>query len=113
MTRRTSTRLLIVVGLIAIVVVAFGLLLDDAAPIDYYRDTGPNEIVVGAESAPSLWSRVTSVVESDTQVVVNVRSVRAPVASAGGVAEFTVELTAPLGTRQVIDGRNHSVVPPR
>lgn len=81
------------------------LALDVRAPLTYYYVLDDTHIVVGAGTEPSLWSRVTSVVESPTSVTVVVRSVRAPVASTGGdPTEWTVSLASPLAGRSVIDG---------
>lgn len=113
MKRRALRRVAVSVAVVAVIVVALGVLLEDTAPIDYYRLTGPSDLVVGAEAGPALWARVAGVVETDTQVIVTVKGVRAPIPSTGSIVELTVHLSEPLGTRNVLDGRSPTPVPPQ
>ena len=104
MLRRLRIPLLILGVFLALGVLACAS-LDTAAPIDYYRVVGEDTIVVGAGTGPTLWPRITSVSETASEVVVDVRSVRAPVPSTGmQVTELTVTLRQPLGDRRIVDG---------
>jgi hypothetical protein len=102
--------------LVAALVLAAGagvfVALDRPDPIDYYRLVGDRTIVVGTLTGVATWSRVSSVTETPTSVVVAVRSFRFPVpAPAAGIPiEYVVTLEAPLGDRTVVDATTGAAV---
>jgi hypothetical protein len=103
--------------LVAALVLAAGagvfVALDRPDPIDYYRLVGDRTIVVGTITGVATWSRVSSVTETPTSVVVAVRSFRFPVpATAAGIPiEYVVTLESPLGDRTVLDASTGGAVP--
>jgi hypothetical protein len=87
--------------------------LDRAAPIEYYRLVGDRTIVVGTITGVATWSRVSSVTETPTSVVVAVRSFDIPFVPRSGVGlpiEYVVTLEAPLGDRTVVDASTGAAV---
>ena len=107
---KLATVIVVVVALVVGVVSLIGL--DGTASLVYYRsDYGPT-LVVGAQTGPALWTRVTSVVETSTSVTITVRSVSAPLPSSNStLTPVQVVLSAPLGDRAVTDGSDGSPVP--
>lgn len=88
-----------------LVVVMLLYLGDGRTTIPTYRLVGDRTLVLNAQTGATLWARVTSVVETDTSVTVNVSSVGLPGPQTGtSLSELTVELKQPLGSREVIDG---------
>lgn len=99
--RRLGVAILIVV----IVAGGFWLLLDRPWDIETYRSADDHTILVTTSSGWLDWTRVTSVEETPTSVVINMRSFRLPLPGTGGLAtEYTVTLHEALGDRRVVDG---------
>ena len=94
----------IVLVVVALVLGSLGFLLDSAAPVDFFKIGDGNSLLLGVGTGPSLSTRVTAVMETDTSVTVTVRSIRAPLPSTGEqVTDVSVTLGRPLGDRTVID----------
>lgn len=106
--RRWAVVLVIVVAVIGLILVGF----DRPAPIHYYRTINDYAIAVGTITGPNTWTRVTGVSETDSQIIVDVKSMTAPLPGTGGddIYELTVLLAQPIGTRAVIDGNTGLVV---
>ena len=107
---RVAAGVIVVGGLIA--GVSF-VALDRPDPIDYYRLVGDQTIVVGALTGQATWSRVSSVTETPTSVVVAVRSFDIPFvprAEGGLLIEYVVTLDSPLGDRTVLDASTGAAV---
>src|SRR5690242_3269643 len=64
----------IVLALAVVSAVAAARLLDQPAPIAYYRVVDDRTIVVGADSGPGAWVRVTSVIETPAAVTISMSS---------------------------------------
>lgn len=87
--------------------------LDRASRIHYYRLIGDRTLVVGTITGPGSWTRVGSVTETPTSVVVAVRSFDYPFLPRSGVGvpiEFVLTLNEPLGERAVVDASDGYVV---
>jgi hypothetical protein len=87
--------------------------LDRAAPIDYYRLVGDRTIVLGALTGQVTWTRVSSVTETPTSVVVAVQSFRIQFGPGTGAAfpiELVLTLAAPLDGRTVVDAATGAAV---
>jgi hypothetical protein len=104
--------------LVAALVLAAGagvfVALDRPDPIDYYRLVGDRTIVVGSITGRGAWTRVSSVTETPTSVVVAVRSFDIPFvprAEGGLPIEYVVTLDSPLGDRTVLDASTGGAVP--
>lgn len=105
---------LVAAGVVAAAGAVFAV-MDRPAPLDYYRLVGDRTIVVHTITGRATWTRVSSVSESPTSVVVTVRSFRIPFVPASGVGipiEFVITLEAPLGDRTVVDAATGAAVRP-
>ncbi|HWP64133.1 MAG TPA: hypothetical protein VNO86_11750 [Candidatus Binatia bacterium] len=110
---RRRRRWIVATGIVAAAVALFAV-SDRADPLDYYRPVGDRIIVVGTITGAATWTRVSSVTETPSEVVVAVRSFRVPFVPASGVGipiEFVITLGAPLGERTVIDASDGHAVP--
>lgn len=102
----------VVVGIIAIVVAAWLVFVakNYATVVGPYQVIDPQTIVVEAVGAPRGWTRVTSVVESATEVRITVQVwdwLPGPGTGYGVRVQLTVHLSQPLGDRRVTDGEGH------
>jgi hypothetical protein len=73
----------------------------------YYRVVDDSTIAVGTTTGPREWTRVTSVSESDSAIMIEIKSLSVPFVAGTGVGrdvELTVQLSSPLGERVVQDG---------
>jgi len=107
---RVAARVVVAAGLTAGLVFAA---LDRAEPIEYYRLVGDRTLVVGTTTATLTWTRVSSVTETPTSVVVAVRSFRIQFGPGTGAAfpiELVVTLAAPLDGRTVVDASTGAAV---
>ena len=103
-----------VVVILAIALVAFVAinLLDRPALITYARLLDEQTLALGTVTGSGTWTRVTQVRETPDEVVVAVSSLSAPVPGAGDdLAELTVHLAEPIGTRRVVDANTGADVP--
>jgi hypothetical protein len=105
---------LVVVLLLMMGVIALAAVLDQRAPIVYYRVVDDHALTVGAGTGPSLWARVTSVTETKSSVTIGASNVRLPLPSTNDqVVELAISLSEPLGERTVIDASSGLAIPPR
>jgi hypothetical protein len=94
------------VALVVVTLVAAGtwLVLDRPWDIESYRVVDDHTLVVTTSSGWLDWTRVTSVTESTSSVVISLRKFRLPLPGTGGPAtDFTVTLREPIGGRAVVD----------
>jgi hypothetical protein len=107
---RVVAGVIVAAGLTAGVVFAA---LDRPEPIAYYRLVGDRTLVVGTTTATATWTRVSSVTETPTTVVVAVRSFRiqlGPGTAALIPIEFVLTLERPLDGRTVVDASTGAAV---
>lgn len=98
--KRLSAALLVV----ALVAGGVFLVLDRPWDIQSYRVVDDHTLLVTTPSGWLDWTRVTSVTEKASSVVISMRSFRLPLPGTGGAAtDFTVTLRDPIGGRQVVD----------
>lgn len=95
--------------LIAIALLALGTfrLLDQPLELASYRSVDPRTLVVVGFGAQRAWTRITGLTETDAAVTITVNSFvfqPFPGTSAAYRIETEVRLSAPLGSRVVIDG---------
>jgi hypothetical protein len=108
--KRLSAALLIV----ALLAGGAFLVLDRPWDIESYRVVDDHTLVVTTSSGWLDWTRVTSVTENATSVVVSMRSFRLPLPGTGGAAtDFTVTLRDPIGGRGVVDSSTGLPIPRR
>jgi len=109
---------LIVAAIVSVAAVVLALsnatVLVGAYPwFESYRPVDAHTIVLTVAVAPRSWTRVTSVVESSTDVVIKVESLAWPIPLPGTneaeLRELTVTLTDDLATRVVRDARGQVV----
>jgi hypothetical protein len=113
--RRWLIRILVVLAvLVAVGAVGF-LSVRDAGhvePIEYYRLVEPDTIAIGTHTGEAVWTRVADVTETESGVLVVVKTWMIPFIMRPGIGypiELTVILDGPLGDRVVIDGRLREV----
>ena len=112
MTTRQRLKRWLVIGLLAAaVVVALGIIgykaLDQPSWIYYYRVADEQHLLLGTISGPGANVRVTDVVETPETVTITVSTFLFEIGATSGVGypyESEATLSAPLGTRSVIDG---------
>ena len=98
--------LLVLAAVAVLVAVALGgLALDRPSAIHGYKQIDERTIAVQTIGGPSTWTRLGSIVESSSAVTVELRSLRMPFAAGSGddLTWVAVNLSTPLGDRQVID----------
>jgi hypothetical protein len=82
-------------------------------PIEYYRLMEPDTIAIGTYTgAKPVWTRVADVTETESGVLIVVKTWMIPPFMRPGIAysiELTVILDGPLGDRVVLDGRLREV----
>jgi len=106
-------RWLIAAAVVVAAVWALVAVYDRAQPLDYYRLVGDRTIIVGTITGRGTWTRVSSVTETPTSVVVAVRSLPIPFVPAAGVGiriEFVITLETPLRDRTVVDAATGAAV---
>jgi hypothetical protein len=97
-------RLLLALIIVTLVAGGTWLVLDRPWDIESYRVLDDHTLVVTASSGWLDWTRVTSVTESTSSVVISLSSFRLPLPGTGGAAtDFTVTLRDPIGGRAVVD----------
>lgn len=109
---RWRRRWIVATGVVVAAAALFAV-SDRADPLDYYRPVGDRIIVVGTITGRGTWTRVSSVTETPTSVVVAVRSFHIPFVPASGVGipiEFVLTLAAPLDGRTVVDASTGAAV---
>ena len=96
---------------LAVVVLVIGAAavrsLDSASWISYYRVLDEHTVVLGTDTGPGAWTRVTSVVETPSTVTITVSSFLVqlgPGTAVGVPVESTATLRDPIASRIVIDG---------
>lgn len=97
----------VVVALVAVLVFTGYRLLDSATWIYYYRAVDAQTLLVGTDSGPGAWVRVTNVTETPTTVTITVSSLfiqLGPGTAEGVPYESIAKLRDPLGSRTVVDG---------
>jgi hypothetical protein len=83
-------------------------------PISWYRLDAPDMLSIEVTTGLDEWTRITSVDETDSSVVIVVKSSSfavGPQASVGKRTELLVRLKAPLAGRRVVDGTDQPVPP--
>ena len=75
-------------------------------PADSYRVVDADTIAVTGTTGQGQWTRITNVIETDSDVRIAIRSLRGPgtYADVGYPIVWTVDLARPLGDRVVQDG---------
>jgi hypothetical protein len=113
--RRWLTRILAALAvLVAVGAVGFLSVRDEGhvEPIEYYRLVEPDTIAIGTHTGEAVWTRVADVTETESGVLVVVKTWMIPFIMRPGIGypiELTVILDGPLGDRVVIDGRLREV----
>ena len=107
--RRVPTWI-VIAGSLFIVVAVVGGAYVLATPgvvrfLDDYQVVGDDTLLVATVTGTLEWTRVTSVVETSSEVSIEVRSNPWPLpqSSEGHATTLTVNLEEPLGSRRVID----------
>jgi hypothetical protein len=94
--RHWLTRILVVLAvLVAVGAVGFLLVPDDVEPIEYYRLVEPDTIAIGTYTGGAVWTRVTDVTETESGVLIVVKSRRFPFIMGPAIA-YPIELTVIL-----------------
>ena len=112
MTRRQRVKRWVVIAVsAAAIVVVLGVIgykaLDQPSWIYYYRVADEQHLLVGTISGPGANVRVTDVVETSQTVTITVSTFLLEFGAVSGVGypyESEATLSAPLGSRSVIDG---------
>ena len=90
-------------------------LLDQPLALESYRLVDPQTVVVAGYGTTSAWTHVTGIAESEATVTISVNSFEItgflPHTDEADRIEIEVRLTAPLGSRAVIDGSTGLSVP--
>jgi hypothetical protein len=107
--RRWARRSLMVVGLVALVAVAWLVLVakNYSTPISSYRVVDDRTIVVQVTGGHLSWCRLTSTVETAADIRVSAECLDwlpGPGTALGVFYELTVRLSQPLNNRVVKDG---------
>ena len=109
---RAPRRRAIVLVLLVVLAIVSVRLADRPMPIDSYRLLGPATIGIETITGPGSWTRISGVSESPTSITISVSSLTAPLpgTDVGQFLELIVKLSAPLGTRPLIDGSSGETV---
>jgi hypothetical protein len=107
---RSRFRFLVGFVVVAVVVALALRQLDRPQPIYAYRVIDARTIGIETETGSAMWSRVTSVTETESSVTVTVSAFGGLPSNTGQTTELRVELKAPLGDRSVIDGTTGKAV---
>jgi methyl coenzyme M reductase alpha subunit len=95
------------VGVVIVLVVGAGIrACDHPAAIYYFHTVDQHTLVVGTDTGPWSWTRVTGVSETPTTITVWVSSLELPLpgADARHVVELVVKLHDPIGNRAEVAG---------
>ena len=108
-----SKRRWLVVGLVAVSVLAVIRWQDRAGPFLSYQLVDERTILVDVFAPDVGWTRVTGVVETSTEVTITVSTIEFQFGPGFGnvhQAALTVTLKDPLGSRAVVDASSGGVV---
>ena len=111
-----SRRRWVVLAVVVLLALGTVRLLDQPLALESYRVVDPETLEVVGYGAKTAWTHVTGVTETDTTVTISVNSLYftafLPHTDAADRIEVQVRLTAPLGSRAVVDGSTGLTIPP-